>query len=257
MRLTTLAIIGLLMAGLLIAKPSNPSSLQKPPGKYADLEKLEAQFKEIDKQYGPVRVEVTGNKESSGNLMISVVKRVDRLGETAAPIDAAPARDGSQEITVNIDLSAVNVPDQYINEKIAAAFSAENQNGMLPGVKVMQLGASGIYEVVENYIYDPGAYRITVWSGFKYDRASIPRIFWILIDKDSLSNVPPLFHDLLYRHGGVLPMNQVSPYRKFSRKDTDDLFFELMTKCGVKPWRRLAAYKAVRTFSAFAWNEAK
>ena len=66
-----------------------------------------------------------------------------------------------------------------------------------------------------------------------YDRASIPRIFWLIIDKDSLSNVAPLFHDLLYRYGGRLPPNLVSPYREFSREDTDKLFYDLMVKCGV------------------------
>lgn len=118
----------------------------------------------------------------------------------------------------------------------------------------MQIGAGVDYRVVEDYTYDSGAYRITVLNGFTYDRASIPRVLWVLIDKDSLSNVAPLLHDLLYRHGGALPENQVSPYRKFSRKDTDDLFLELMTDCGVKRWRREAAYQAVRRFSGFAWK---
>ena len=113
---------------------------------------------------------------------------------------------------------------------------------------------AGNYEVVEDYTYKSGTYSITVPKGFIYDRASIPRVFWVLIDKDSLSNVAPLFHDYLYRNGGELPANQVSPYRKFSREETDELFLELMTKCGVNKWRREAAYQAVRRGAMLAWK---
>jgi hypothetical protein len=118
----------------------------------------------------------------------------------------------------------------------------------------MQVGATADYDVAEDYIYDSGTYKITAWKGFRYDRASIPRIFWVIIDKDSLSNVAPLFHDLLYRHGGVLPADRVTPYRKFSRVEVDNLFRELMGKCGVSPLRRELAYRAVRNFSGFAWK---
>ena len=118
----------------------------------------------------------------------------------------------------------------------------------------MQVGATVDYDVVDDYVYDGGTYKITAWKGFRYDRASIPRIFWVIIDKDSLSNVAPLFHDLLYRHGGELPQERVTPYRTFSRLETDNLFRELMGKCGVGAVRRELAYRAVRNFSGFAWN---
>jgi hypothetical protein len=98
-------------------------------------------------------------------------------------------------------------------------------------------------------------YKITVLKGFTYDRASIPRIFWVIIDKDSLGNVAPLLHDLLYRNGGLLPTNQVTPYRKFSRKETDDLFLEVATKCGVSKWRRDLVYQVVRNFGGSSWKE--
>ena len=132
--------------------------------------------------------------------------------------------------------------------------SKQSMCGSLPGVKLIQLGATRNYEVAEDYLYEPGAYKMTVWKGFVYDRASIPRIFWVLIDKDSLGNVAPLIHDLLYRYGGAIPQNQLSPYRRFSRKEADDLFLELMTKCGVTKGRREAAYQAVRRFAGSSWK---
>ena len=78
--------------------------------------------------------------------------------------------------------------------------------------------------------------------------------FWVIISKDDLSNVPPLFHDLLYRNGGNLPKKQADPYRIFKRKEADDLFLELMQQSGVKWWRCDLAYQAVRKFAKFAWK---
>lgn len=263
-------LIALALALLLLPIPNHHSvNLRELSGmpqdtqvKNAELLKLEAQFKQIDEQSDPVKVKVTGDKESSGNVTISVEREIPTVipGVDSANANTSKSTDTGKtvkkkETLLSIDLSKIDVPDEYINAKIAAAFSTPSESGACPGVKVMQIGAGVNYEVVEDYIYNSGAYSLTVFKGFTYDRASIPRIFWVIIDKDSLSNVPPLLHDLLYRHGGVLPTNQVSPYRKFSRKDTDDLFLELMTKCGVTPWRRELAYQAVRKFAGSAWKE--
>lgn len=252
MKLTVLTVVILLLLSFSIVNQQELSGFQDTTvNKTLDLQKLEAQFKQIDEEPDSVEVDVSGNKESSGKMNIVVERKVSFVQNTGKE-DKTKTK---KETLVDIDLSKVDVPDEYINEKIASAFSTPARCGTLPSVKLSQIDASKIYEVVEDYIYNPGAYSITVLSGFKYDRASIPRIFWVVMDKDSLSNVPPLIHDLLYSHGGVLPPNQLSPYRKFSRKETDDIFLEIMTKCGVKKWRREAAYQAVRKFSGFAWND--
>lgn len=221
-----------------------------------DLLNLEAQFKQIDEEPGSVKVNVTGDRETSGEIKISIERKIF----SAARGGAQSTRDDisepviEKETVLNIDLSNVNVTDEYVNEKIAAAFSATRREGACPGVKVMKIEGSRDYTVLEDYTYNSGAYSITAWKDFIYDRASVPRIVWVLISQEDLSNVAPLFHDLLYRNGGVLPENRVSPYRKFSREDTDKLFRELMAKCGVKPWRREAAYQAVRKFAGPAWK---
>ena len=149
----------------------------------------------------------------------------------------------------------------------------------------MGTGASGIWEVVEDYSYPvdyfaigrpmnrearehfrslkdepyenrvPHLATISAKRGFQFDRASIPRIFWVIISKDDLSNVPPLFHDLLYRYAGNLPQGWVTPTTQFTRKEADNLFHHLMAQTGVTSWRLHIAYQAVSQFSSFAWGK--
>jgi hypothetical protein len=108
-------------------------------------------------------------------------------------------------------------------------------------------------ETVERRV--PHLATVTAKKGFQFDRASIPRIFWVIISKDDLSNVPPLFHDLLYRFGGKLPKDCVSPFTEFTRNEADYLFYHLMERSGVTSWRLQVAYQTVRQFSSFAWGK--
>lgn len=223
------------------ASPDQPAPAQTPL-QLTDLEKIRRKFAQLDANDEDSKIEtsIKGNDESSGKLTITTES-------------AAVAYIAETEI-FEVDLSVITIPDTFIIPTIVAIFSNPNPRGSLEGVKVKQLGASGQYEVVEEYSYQNTAFKITVPKGFVYDRASIPRVFWILIDKDSLSNVAPLFHDLLYRYGGRLPQSHVSPYRTFTREEADRLFLELMTKCGVISWRRKAAYEAVRNLAGSHWN---
>ena len=252
MRLIALTIALFVLITLPITNPKKTSAQEHAPSA-PDVERLEAEFKELDAEDADVTVEVSGNNESSGKFRIKV-----QTTEYSATASGVNADNSGFKINTRkdflIEFSKLNIPDAYLTEKIAGILLRPTPTGSLPGVKVRQIDASDIYEVVEDYTYNSGTYSITVKSGFRYDRASIPRPAWIVVDKDSLSNVAPLFHDLLYRNGGVLPTDQVSTYRRFTRKDVDDLFYELMGKCGVKQWRRDLAYQAVRTFSGFAWK---
>ena len=100
-------------------------------------------------------------------------------------------------------------------------------------------------------------YEITALKGFETDLASIPRVFWAIISADELSLAAPVFHDLLYRRGGVLPGNQINPNddgKRFERKEVDDIFLEIMETAEIPKWKRKVAYRAVRTFAGFAWQ---
>lgn len=275
MKLTAIAAILIL---LLISdyhkvnRPEPPAVAQDSQVRNAELLKLEAQLKEIEQAADSIEVKVKGDKESSGSITITG-ERKEVLDQPPPPIDNANASNANtananttsgniratrfkrrKEKLLDIDLSKINVPDEYIAEKATAIMTNPAMCGSLPGVPISQIGVSKFYQTLADYIYDSGAYKITVFKNFVYDRSSIPRVFWAIIDKDSLGNVAPLLHDLIYEHGGVLPTNQISPFRKFSRKDTDDLFLELMTKCGVSKVRRELAYQAVRRFGWVAWN---
>jgi hypothetical protein len=237
-------------------KPTPPVATQE---KFEELLKLEAQFKKLDEESDPVTIEVTGDNESSGNIKITVERSVATTTTTNKSDENSGQKNKKEktktETLVDVDLSKVQVPDEYINAKMSEVFSNPSKSNQCPGVTVQKIEPSIDYKVMEDYTYPAGAYSITAWKDFTYDRASIPRIFWVIIDKDSLTNVAPLFHDLLYRHGGVLPNNRVAPYRKFTRREADDLFLEIMRKCGVGYFRRMAAYKAVRELAESSWQK--
>ena len=160
----------------------------------------------------------------------------------------------TQKKRLDINLNELDVPDEYIDEKVNAALLV-GKCGQLPGAVITQVDVTRNYELVKNYSYDADGHTIHVLVPFVYDRASIPRGLWVFLDKDSLGNVAPLIHDLLYREGGVLPQNQVTPYRRFSREDSDKIFRDILKKCGVSKVKREAAYLAVRSpLAASAWK---
>jgi hypothetical protein len=222
-----------------------------------DVEELEARFKEIDalSNTGKIEVDLDRSAGPAASLRIDLNKKTHnpKLRVTRGPGRSFQTR--SKETLLNIDLAQVNISDEYIRAKINRAISNPQSAG-IPDVVLSEIGATGIYQLREDYTYTADAnYEIEAKTGFTYDRASIPRIFFVFIDKDELSNVAPLFHDLLYKFKGVLPDLQVRPYQKFSREDSDKLFYEIMLKSGVKKWRAYLAYQAVRGFGQPTWNK--
>lgn len=174
-----------------------------------------------------------------------------------------------------IKLGEIEISDEEVEERFQIAIE-DRQVGYLAGAKLMQIGASRYYELVEDYPYEvdyfavkrslsvdeiraaaagkvPHLATIIAKSGFRFDRASIPRAFWWIISKDDLSNVPPLFHDLLYRFAGKLPKNHVDPYTIFTRDEADNLFKHLMERSGVSEWRTGLAFQAVKRFGKSSW----
>ena len=221
-----------------------------------DVEELEAQLKEIDSlaKTGKIEIDLDGDTETAAGLKIALHKKTNdqKLSMTRDPAASSPAE--TKKTLLNIDLAEVNISDEYIRAKINHAISNPPPSE-IPDVVLSEVGATGIYKLREDYTYTADAnYEIEAKTGFTYNRASIPRVFFVFIDKDELSNVAPLFHDLLYKFQGVLPNDQIRPYRKFSREETDKLFYEIMLKSGVKRWRAFLAYQAVRGFGQFAWN---
>jgi hypothetical protein len=235
--------------------PSRAALSVQQTTKVSELEKLEAQLKALDNSPNNVVV-----RESAGKITI-VVEKTEKIqgSQVSASKNAGVVGSTEPKYTaegvIEIDLTKIEVSDEYIDQKIAAMSASQNQNPGCSGVKLMQIGVTKNYEVQDDYLYDFGSFKMTAWRGFTYDRASIPRVFWAIIDKDSLSNVAPLFHDLLYRHAGELPQDRVSPYRKFSREQADEIFRFLMGRCGVDPVRREIAYYAVKCCAQSSWKK--
>lgn len=220
-----------------------------------NVEELEAELAKLDaiSQTTELEVNVSGESESSGRITVEM-KQPGDVGIVLA--NAESMSDGPFSLALlDINLEDVEVPDSFITERIDAAMSNLEAAGGIPDVSIRQTDTLGKYELREDYTYsaDDG-FEIEARAGFIFDRASVPRIFWVIIAQDDLSNVAPLFHDMLYRFKGVLPQDQVSPFRTFERKDADNLFREIMKKRGVNGLRRELAFQAVRRFAKLAWG---
>jgi hypothetical protein len=87
--------------------------------------------------------------------------------------------------------------------------------------------------------------KLVIPAGFRFDLASIPRVFWWLIAPFELGIVAPLVHDYLYRTGGL---------GRLARHAADDVFRALMIAERVPLWRIELAYQAVRLFSGGSWR---
>lgn len=107
------------------------------------------------------------------------------------------------------------------------------------------------WELTENFYVK--RMRGIIEKGFRFDLASIPRLFWRVTAPFELSIEAPLAHDYLYRFQGRYT-DITGIRRKLSRKDTDDLFLQIMTDEGVGWFRRNAAYRAVRMFAGGHWK---
>jgi len=122
-----------------------------------------------------------------------------------------------------------HLPDPHIRVIGHQRFRLEDEDCMVPDFRRRR------FHVVE--------------EGFEFDGASVPRIAWALISPLDLGTLAVLSHDWLYAFGGL-----ASPHR-YTRKEADILFYDLMTLTNIPTWRRASAYRAVRMFGGLtAWQ---
>lgn len=88
------------------------------------------------------------------------------------------------------------------------------------------------------YLSSRGA--ITVPAYFETDGASIPEVLWSALSPSGPYFKAAVIHDYLYSEHN----------RRFTRKESDDLFKEAMFNAGLDWPRRECIYRAVRLFSA-------
>ncbi len=106
------------------------------------------------------------------------------------------------------------------------------------------------WEVMQPFRYRIG-YRasdlmVTVPVGYITDFASIPRVFWMIVGHPAGKHgKAAVIHDRLYST------------HEYSRKRSDQIFYEAMGVSGVRRWKRKVIYRSVRMFGMFAWKKAK
>ena len=90
-------------------------------------------------------------------------------------------------------------------------------------------------------IRTPDVGLIVVLAGFRFDLASVPRVFWPILAPFECGITAPLVHDHGYRHHWA------------PRSTVDRMFRDIQLLEGVGWVRRWVTWAAVRMFGWFAW----
>ena len=108
-------------------------------------------------------------------------------------------------------------------------------------------GSLHAYQLVGDYVAGP----ICVKNGFIMDLASIPRILWFIYLPDGIHRAAALVHDWLYANKGK---NEVGDkVVRLSRKECDDIFYQLMVDAGVPKFRANIMWTGVRVGGKLPW----
>lgn len=116
-----------------------------------------------------------------------------------------------------------------------------------------------VWILEEEYVLKTNDYHFQIPMGFQFDLASIPRSLWWLIAPFELSIAAPLIHDYLYATGGCPEQGLKDAYDKdvqggLTRRQIDDVFFEIMRREHVWWWRRHISYWGVRIAGELFWR---
>lgn len=115
------------------------------------------------------------------------------------------------------------------------------------------------WELVEQWQYElPNKSNIVIPAGFKFDGASIPRVFWAILSPTGLLLIPGLVHDFGYGYDFLLkPMTDGNFPRyqeRAGRRYWDRLFLQVAIEVnGFKIINRIA-WAALWAFGGFAWR---
>ena len=89
------------------------------------------------------------------------------------------------------------------------------------------------WEVMEDYILIYRGIHLLIRTGFIFDAASIPRIFWSVLDPTGLLLIPSMFHDHGYRFDYLWVLKEDGTREKWregaGKAFWDDLFLHLST----------------------------
>lgn len=105
-------------------------------------------------------------------------------------------------------------------------------------------GGSRLFLLMARFRYLSSYGMIEAPAGMISDGASIPRIFWNILDPFGDYFGPALIHDYLYS-----PANT-----EFTRREADDILKEAMFNIGIPWYRRETIYRAVRLCGASSFR---
>lgn len=109
----------------------------------------------------------------------------------------------------------------------------------------------GVWVLVEDYEIRIRWGVLLIRRGFRFDMASVPRIFWRIIAPHELGLAAPLVHDYFYQcRGRFTPVGERAV--QLTRSQVDQVFYEMMTDEGVG-WRRKPGYFGVRVGGWLPW----
>ena len=102
-------------------------------------------------------------------------------------------------------------------------------------------------------------HELIIPKGFRFDGASIPRIFWAFLSPTGLLLIPGLLHDCGYKYDQVWRINSFScpePFMQGAGKETwDQLFMDVGNEVNGVWLVNLIAWLAVKTGGRSAWNK--
>jgi len=116
------------------------------------------------------------------------------------------------------------------------------------------------WEVIEDFIFAPvTGPKILIPRGFAFDGASIPRMFWWLLNPTGILLIPGLIHDFAYRYEFLFLVQSVCTIEKqpVTRKEADDLFMGLCLEVNGMPVISGISWSLLRLFGSIAWNKNK
>ena len=116
------------------------------------------------------------------------------------------------------------------------------------------------WRVVEEWEYElPDGTTAVIPKNFKFDGASIPRMFWAILSPTGLLLIPGLIHDYSYKYNTLLTRNpdgSLENYAKMSgRREWDQLFREVAIGVNGFLFIFYAAWLALYLFGCFAWKK--
>ncbi len=104
-----------------------------------------------------------------------------------------------------------------------------------------------LYEAVQDAKYTYKKREFIVPAGFQFDGASIPRIFWRVMDTPFHPRYMP----------AALPHDRLYETHEFDKAWADELFYKLLLAHGVPEMKARLMWRAVRLFGASHWDDRK